>query len=147
MIESGSLCICRCVKAPRGTGVWVTAVLEEVELAADPAREVPLRDVLALEEMELAALALVSTVVSGEAVEEGASAELVLTLPRLEPLEVPPLESAELEAVAADSRGLAVALSMALPELAATPEPAAEDEPAVFEAVPFEVLLVAEDWI
>ena len=34
-----------------------------------------------------------------------------------------------------------------LPELAATPAPAAEEEPAVFEAVPLEELLVAEDWM
>jgi hypothetical protein len=135
------------VKAPRGTGVWVTAVLAEVELPADPAREVALSDVLALEEMELPALALVRTVVRGEASEEGASAELVLTLPRLEPLAALPLASAELEAVAPESTGLAEALSIALPELAATAEPAAEDEPAVFEAVPLEELLVAEDWI
>src|ERR1700722_1890482 len=130
-MDSDSLCVLKCVIALNGTGVCTRVVpvlvlldppaLEELEVLL---REVPLKDVFALEEMLVEVLALDKTVAFVAAVEDGDSAEVGVTL----------LEREE-------------GVNMAFPVEGATPEPAPDDEPAVFDAVAFEVLLVEEDWM
>lgn len=162
-MESDSLCVLKCVMALRGTGVCTTVALveplppppppelEDPALAelVDDVREVPLKDVVVLEEMPVEVLVLDRTVALVLAVEEGDRAEVAL-LALLETDEVKPMlfgDSAEVEDAADPTPTVEEVVSMALPLEAVTPDPAPEDEPAVLDAVALEVLLVEEDWM
>jgi hypothetical protein len=149
--------------ALRGTGVWTSVApvepeppppppeLEEPALAelVDDVREVPLKDVVALEEMPVEVLVLDKTVAVVLDVEDGDSAEVEL-LALLETDEVKPMlfgDSADVEDAVDPTPTVEEAVSIALPLEAVTPAPAPDEEPAVLDAVALEVLLVEEDWM
>jgi hypothetical protein len=154
-MDSDSLCVLKCVIALNGTGVCTRVVpvlvlldppaLEELEVLL---REVPLKDVFALEEMLVEVLALDKTVAFVAAVEDGDSAEVDVTL--LDRAEVEPMlfgDSADEDDAEDPTPAVEEGVNMAFPVEGATPDPAPDDEPAVFDAVAFEVLLVEEDWM
>lgn len=152
-MESASLCVLKCVMALKGTGVWTRDVLvpldpPELEEPEVVVREVPLKDVVALEEMLVEVLVLDRTVALVLAVEDGDSAEVELTF--AERAEVKPMlfgDSADVDDVADPTPAVDEGANIALPVEGATPDPAPDDEPAVFDAVALEVLLVEEDWM
>jgi len=115
----------------------------------DDVREVPLNDVVALEEMLVEVLVLDKTVAFVLAVEDGDSAEVEVTFDDAADV-VPVLlleDRADVDDVADPTPVVEEGASMALPVEGATPDPAPEDEPAVFDAVASEVLLVEDDWM
>lgn len=114
------------------------------EEAAPVDREVPLTEVLALDEM-LLVLVLDSTFDLALAVEEGDSAENEFTLDRGDELPTLAAASAEVEdaedAVLLEDEGV----NSEFPVEADPPAPAAEDEPAVFDVATEEELPLNED--
>jgi hypothetical protein len=137
-----SLCVWKCVSALNGTGVGTVGALEEVPLlppedAAVVEREVPFKEVFALDETFEDVLVLVSTLLEELAVEAVDSAELELTDVRavvvLLLLEAS-VETADVELVGSDEFAPPVGVSSALPDEVVAPAPAPEDEPAVFDA-------------
>ena len=108
-------------------------------------REVPLRDVFALEEMLLEVLVLVNTLVLVVAVDDDDSAEVEATFAA--DVLVLPEASAEVDAADEETPAVEEAVKSALPGDAVTPAPAPEDEPAVFDAVAVDELLVEEAWM
>lgn len=159
-MESASLCVWKCVMALSGTGVCTRVEFAlalpdppppedpEVLVFPDPVREVPLNDVVALEEMPVEVLVLDKTVAFVVAVLDGDSAELEVALD--DAADVAPAlveESADVEDTPEPTPLVEEAVNMALPVEGVTPDPAPEDDPAVFEAVALEVLLVEEDWM
>ena len=107
-------------------------------LAAAPppaaGREVPLRDVVALDEMLLEEAAIESTVAVEPAVEAGARAEV---RPAFDAINAPLFMLAETAGVVDTGARPAAedGVSSAFPGDADRPAPAPEDEPAVFDAM------------
>jgi len=153
LIESASLRRWKRLKALRGTGVETSAppVLplpppppEELELDA---REVPLDDVFALEEMLLPVLVLDSTVERVLAVEEGDSAEVELAFVD-KAVAVFWLAAARADVEdAADERAPPEEGFRSVPEDEDEAAPAPDDEPAVCDCDVEEELGVKEDWM
>jgi hypothetical protein len=144
-MESDSLCVLKCVTALRGTGVWTRDVL--VLVLAVAGREVPLKDVVALEEMLVEVLAPDRTLVLALAVEDGERAEVEVTFETAVVVLTLLEDSADVDDTAEPTPAVEEAVNMALPADGATPDPAPDDEPAVFDAVALDVLLVEEDWM
>lgn len=113
------------------------------EALDDAGREVPLTDVVALEETPVLVLVLDNTVALELDVEEGESADVELTLDAFDAVLALPEASADVD----DADGMAVedAVSSAFPELEDAPAPAPEDEPAVFDAMAAGALLIEVD--
>jgi hypothetical protein len=162
LIESDSLRRWKWLNALSGTGVATTALLpplpppppppEEPDVPVE--REVPLKEVFALDEILLLVLALDSTVELALAVDDGDSAEFELTLVTPSVLELAEA-SADVEDVAEDAPeeiAFVEGVSSALPGEGDAPAPAPDEEPAVFPP-PFEfeveeeLLLDKADWM
>ena len=111
------------------------------------AREVPLSDVFALEEVAVDVLALVSTVGVVAAVEALDSADVDVTAEAPDVTLVLADTRAEVDDAGDDTPAVDDAVSSALPVVGAAPDPAPEDDPAVFDVTPDEELPVADDWI
>jgi hypothetical protein len=114
---------------------------------ADPARLVPLSDVVALDEMFVEVLAVESVVAVVLLIDAVESAEVEFTLDAfvvvLGVLDV----IAVVGALPEETPAVWLADSRLVPEEPAPPEPAPEDDPAVFEAVAPDVGLVCDDWM
>jgi hypothetical protein len=137
LIESASLDGTKCVNALNGTGVAREGLLLELPDPPPPPldeleREVPLSDVVALDEVPVLVLMLESTV--EPAAEDDESAELELAL-EIEGVElILPGDSADVEAVADETPFVVDGVSRELLE-PFEPDPAPDDEPAVLDAV------------
>ena len=103
----------------------------------DAAREVPLTEVVALEEIPV--LVLVRTVF---VVEDGDSAELELTLSAVDVALTPEDDSTDVEEAGLELEDV---LRSAFPALAAAPDPAPDDEPALLEATAVGAVLMEVD--
>jgi uroporphyrinogen-III decarboxylase len=110
-------------------------------------RVVPAKDVVALEDMLLDALAFDSTVALAAALEAGDSAEVDAALDAADVVLVLPALSADVAEAEVETPAVEEGLKSALPGEATTPEPAPEDEPAVFDAGVEDTPLVKEDWM
>ena len=147
MIESDSLVGTNFVKALSGTGVASDELLLLLdppppplppplldELPVDVARDVPLNDVVALDDVPVFVLVVESTVEFVPAVDAEDSAELEFTLDAADVVPVFPDDNAEVDAVAEETPLVADEVSfdvVAAPEL----EPAPDDDPCVADAV------------
>jgi len=129
--------------------VLVPLALEDPSAAlfVDDGRDVPPKDVVALEETLLAVLALDRTVAVDAAVEEGDSGEVELTLEVAGVVLVLVAVNADVEEASDETPVVEEGVRSALPGVAVTPAPAPEEEPAVFDAVAEDEALVAEDWM
>ena len=108
-------------------------------VAEDAGREVPLTDVVALEEIPVLPLAVARTV---PVVEVGVSAELEFTLSAVEVLLTPDEDSAEVDEA---DPGLEDAVSSPFPEPPEEPDPAPEEEPALLDAMAADGVLIEVD--
>jgi hypothetical protein len=115
------------------------AVLEDAE------REVPLTEVVALEEMLLVVLVFESTVALVLALEDGDSAEVEATLEAADVVLTFAEANAEVDDAGDETPAVEDGVSSALPGDGVAPAPAPDDEPAVFDAIAEEELLVKED--
>lgn len=114
----------------------------------EPGREVPLRDVVALEEILLEVLVLDRTVELEAAVALGDNAEVELTAVEDPSAALTLLAlSGEVEEAALEIPPELDVLNKAFPDDAAAPDPAPDEEPAVLAAADEDELLVAEDWM
>jgi len=111
---------------------------DEVVLV-DAARDVPLTEVVALEEIPVLVLALLRTVFVAD---DGESAELEFTFSAVEVVLTPADDSADVE-----EAGLVLedVVSSAFPELAAAPDPAPDDDPALLDATAVGAVLMDVD--
>lgn len=140
MIESDSLVGIKCVNALKGTGVANERLLFELlelpppeePLLDELARDVPLSDVVALDDVPVLVLTLESTVELVPDVEEVESAELPFTLDVAGVELVLPDDNAEVEEVVEETPLVADAVSNDVVE-PVEPCPAPEEEPAVFD--------------
>ena len=110
-------------------------------------REVPLREVFALDEMLLLVLLLDSTVELAPAVEEGDSAEEELTLDRGDKVLMLAVASAEVDDAGDEMLLAEEGVNSEFPEEADAPAPAADDEPPLFDVAVEAELPVNEDWM
>jgi hypothetical protein len=144
LIERDSLVGTNRVNALNGTGVANEGLLVELpdppppppleELPDEVPRDVPLSDVVALDEVPVLVLVLDSTVELVPDVEDDESAELEFTLDAAEVVPVLPGDSADVDADADETPFVCDAVSF---EELGPPEPcpAPEDDPAEFDAV------------
>ena len=115
-------------------------------LLADAGREVPLTDVVALEEIAPVVLAFDNTVEVEVAVDDGDSAELALTLIDAALVLGAVDVSADVDdAVADDALVMDVGVSSPVPADAPPPAPAPEDEPAELDATATGAVLIELD--
>jgi hypothetical protein len=144
LTESDSLLGMNLVNALNGTGVAKEALLVELpepllplppdELLDEVPRDVPLSDVVALEEVPVLVLVLESSVELVPEVEDEESAELEFTLEAADVIVVLPADKADVEAVVEETPLFSEADSKDVVE-AVVAAPAPDDEPAVFDAV------------
>jgi hypothetical protein len=143
LIERDSLVGMKRVNALNGTGVASEELLVELpelllppldELLDEVSRDVPLSDVVALDEVPVLVLALESSVELVPAVEDDESAELEFTLDAAEVVVVLPADKADVDADA-DETPLFSDVVSSEPADVLEPAPAPEDEPAVFDGV------------
>jgi hypothetical protein len=139
LIESDSLDGTKCVNVLNGTGVAREGLLLELPDPPPPPleeleREVPLSDVVALDEVPVDVLVLESTVELVPAVEAVESAELEFTLEIAGVELVLPEDRAQVEAVAGETPFVVDGVSRELLERF-EPAPAPDDEPPVLDAV------------
>ncbi len=113
----------------------------------DPAREVPLVETVALDEMLLFVLVFESTVALDPAVEAEASADSELTLDAALVFEVAAVVSADVEDVFEETPALEEGDNSEVAADADADAPAPDDDPAVLDIPAGEPLLVAEDWM
>ena len=151
MIDSGALTLSKCAIALKGTGVGAAAVVDVEELppllaVAEVDRDVPLVEVVALDDVLSDPLAVESVLLPEVLVALVASVEVEFTLEVAE-LVVLALESAEVVADPDVTPVVEEGVSNALPVDAADPEPAPDDDPAVLEAPDEEDELVEDDWM
>jgi hypothetical protein len=109
-------------------------------------RVVPEGDVVALEEIEVDVLAVVSTVAFEPVVELGESADVDATLDTAGVVTLPG-DSAEVDDGGVDTPTVDEGVKSALPEEGVTPDPAPDEDPAVLDATADDELPVNEDWI
>jgi hypothetical protein len=148
LIESASLWVSKWVKALSGTGFDTTVLVLPEDppppLLDDVGREVPLKEVFALDEMAPLVLAFDSTVEVEFAVEDGESAELELTLFVLGVVTL----NADVEAAGCDAAlVMEDGVSCAFPADAPPPAPAPDDEPAELEAMAAAGELIDVAWM
>jgi hypothetical protein len=143
LIESASLVGTKCANALNGTGVWSELLLVLLdppppppldELPVDVGRDVPLTDVVALDDVLVFELVVESTVAVVPVVDEVDSAELEFTGDAADVDVVLPEDNADVVDDADETPLDDVGVNsdvLAAPELA----PAPDDDPAVFDAV------------
>jgi hypothetical protein len=141
LTESDSLLGMNLVNALNGTGVAKEGLLVELpelllpeELFDEVPRDVPLSDVVALDEVPVLVLVLESSVELVPEVDDEESAELEFTLEAADVDVVLPADNADVEAVADETPLFSDADSKDAVE-AVVAAPAPDDEPAVFDAV------------
>jgi hypothetical protein len=154
LIESASLVVWKWAMALNGTGVAAAAAAvpdppppppPEAAVPVAAGLDVPLSDVVALDPVLAAVLALERTDALEPAVDPLESAEVEPTPAVEADAVVLFVLSADVDAPALETPEVADGVSMEFPELAAPPEPAPDDDPAVFEAVSPAVPLVVDD--
>ncbi len=117
----------------------------EVPVLAETLREVPARDVVALEEMLLVALVVDNVVALLLAVAEGESADVALALAAPNVVLLLTGVSADVKEADDETPAVVDAVSKAFPGEAVAPAPAPDDEPAVLDVAVADELLVKED--
>ncbi len=156
LMERASLRFSKWVNALSGTGVGAAGVLALLDPPPPPpppdddedevdAREVPLSEVVALDEVVPLVLALLSTVEVEFAVDEEDNADVESTLAVAGFELVVLFVTAVVPAPAVETPEVAVGVSSEFPGDGALPDPAPEDDPAVFEEVDPDVALVDDD--
>lgn len=147
------------MNALNGTGPWdaaepaelappdAPAVAPSAALDVVDARDVPARDVFALEEMLPDALLTDSTLPAAFAFADGSSAEVELTLEVSGVEPIPPATKADVEDGGTETPAVDAGANNAFPAEGVTPAPAPEDEPAVLEATAEDEVPASEDWM
>jgi hypothetical protein len=137
------------VNALSGTGVEADVLCAALPPDDDPVavldaagRDVPLTDVVALEDTPVLVLALDITFELAFPFEAAESDEVWLTF---NDTFVVPEVNADVDDAADEIPPLDVALNRAFPELADAPDPAPADDPAVFEATAVGAVLTDDD--
>lgn len=108
-------------------------------------REVPLKDVVALEEIPVDVLAPLNTLVLEPEFEFSESADVEFTLEAAVAVLTFPEARADVEDTGAETPAVGEGDSKALPGEGALPAPAPDDDPAVFETGVDEAVPVKED--
>ena len=146
------------MSALSGTGVGTVAALPAppppaedcAEAVMDPARVVPVREVLALEEMPVDVDVLVKTLVVEVEVEDAESADVEVTGEIADvALLVFPLARGDIAEVGSETVAEADGVSRAFPVEVLAPAPAPDEDPAVFDPPPDDDddPLVNADWM